>query len=378
MTLIEMLVAITLLSIVIGVAVGSMRQQSIVVALGNSQMRVLQNQRFTLATLEKDLRGTGVGVPLGQPFLVYADSMTIAFNANLVSENTGDLTESVYVDPSAGADASNAATLTDRFRIPGTSIFYPDTSYNVGAGNSPAETIIFNFARDSSTARTDDYVLYRQVNGLEREPVARGILRSGALPFFRYVRRVAPVGQAERLETIPSNRLLYHSARRHGSPADAGSVALIDSVRAVEINLRTTSGEQNATEQVRIVKRLVQLPNAGIARLSTCGSKPAFSGVITAQPGVLDSQPAITLGWNPAADESGGEHDVLRYVIWRKTDVADPWGDPHTSISVAGTASYQYEDRALEPNTQYFYAIAAQDCTPSLSTAILVNATTLP
>jgi prepilin-type N-terminal cleavage/methylation domain-containing protein len=374
-TLIEMLVAMTILSILVGVAFAFMRQQSEAVLRGSNQMRVLQNGRFALSMLEKDLRTAGVGIAAGQPFLVYADSQTIAFNADFVTRDVNERLSAVYVDSTAQPGGVSAATRAERFRIPGTEIWYPDTSYQSGAGNSPAETVIFFFSRDTSTARSDDYALYRQVNGLAPVPVARDLLKPAGLPFLRYHRRVAPPGQAERLDSIPASRLLHHSASMHPSPRDTGRAALVDSIRAVEINLRATSGEAGVFEQLETVKRLVQLPNVGVSRLVTCGARPALGGSLSAAGGLVGGVPAVTLTWPSASDERGGERDVLRYVIWRKRSAADPWGDPYTSLPVSGATSYRFDDTGVDPSTSYLYALAAQDCTPSLSGLITASGT---
>jgi hypothetical protein len=288
-----------------------------------------------------------------------------------------DRLSAVYIDSSAVAGSVSAATRANRFQIPGTSVFYPDTSYFSGGGNSPAETVVFFFALDAGTERVDDYALFRQVNDLAPVPVARDILKAPGFPFFRYHRRVSPAGQAERLDSIPAAQRLFHSARLHASPADVGSAALVDSVRAVEINLRATSGEVNRYEQTETVRRMVQLPNAGVSRLVTCGAKPALSGTLGAAGGLVAGLPAVILTWSSAADERGGERDVLRYVIWRKTSSAAPWGDPYTSLAVSGSATYRFEDTGVDPATTYYYALAAQDCTPALS-AMLTRSATSP
>jgi prepilin-type N-terminal cleavage/methylation domain-containing protein len=316
-TLIEMLVAMTILSIVVGTAFAFMRQQSIAVRLGENQMRVLQNHRFALDMLEKDLRTAGVGVATGQPFVVYADSHVVAFNADYATADPDDRLGAVYVDPTAPPAALSAATRATRFRLPRTDLFYPDTSYYFGGGNSPAETLIFFFARDSTTTRPDDYVLYRQVNHLAPEPVARDLLRAPGQPFFRYHRRLAPEGQAERFEPIPANRRLHHSAAVHASARDTGSVALVDSIRAVEINLRASSGSQDAYEQHETVRRLVPLPNVVSPRLTTCGARPAFAGPVSAQGVLVGGLPAVRLTWTRSPREVGGERVVLRDALWR-------------------------------------------------------------
>jgi hypothetical protein len=148
----------------------------------------------------------------------------------------------------------------------------------------------------------------------------------------------------------------------------------VDSIRAVEISVRATSGEVNRYEQQETVRRLVQLPNVGVSRLVTCGAKPALGVALAADGAIVGGVPAVTLTWSPAVDERGGERDVLRYVIWRKTNPADPWGDPYTSLAVNGAPTYRFDDTGVDASTNYLYALAAQDCTPSLSGMTTANA----
>ena len=80
-----------------------------------------------------------------------------------------------------------------------------------------------------------------------------------------------------------------------------------------------------------------------------------------------DDTPVVQLDWLPATDESIGEKDVIRYVLYRRSvPNTGIWGDPFLSIP-AGAASYTYEDATVQVGGTYQYAHAAQDCTPSLS-----------
>ena len=77
--------------------------------------------------------------------------------------------------------------------------------------------------------------------------------------------------------------------------------------------------------------------------------------------------PAVRLSWTPATDETTGEMDVIRYVLYRReVPNGGAWGDPFLSIP-AGAGSYTYDDASVTADSTYQYAHAAQDCTPSLS-----------
>ena len=75
----------------------------------------------------------------------------------------------------------------------------------------------------------------------------------------------------------------------------------------------------------------------------------------------------MVLGWNRAVDETGGESDVQAYVIWRRPAAAATWDEPLASVP-AGSVSPSFADQSARPGNAYTYAVAAQDCTPSLST----------
>jgi len=75
----------------------------------------------------------------------------------------------------------------------------------------------------------------------------------------------------------------------------------------------------------------------------------------------------VQLTWSPATDEAGGEADVARYVLWRREVGNTGWGDPYIAVP-AGQPGYSYQDAAVESGKAYEFALAAQDCTPSLST----------
>jgi hypothetical protein len=115
------------------------------------------------------------------------------------------------------------------------------------------------------------------------------------------------------------------------------------------------------------VSRIIDLPSAGFGIKMTCGDEPILGSPLNLQVVTPDGTPMVRLDWLPATDESVGEKDVIRYVLYRR-DVPNSgdWGDPFLSIP-AGAAGYTYDDATVEVGNTYQYAHAAQDCTPSLS-----------
>ena len=131
-----------------------------------------------------------------------------------------------------------------------------------------------------------------------------------------------------------------------------------------------------ANERVFTSTRTIWFANAGLATKQTCGDHPLLGGVgLTATAIMVNGSLAIRLAWSAATDETGGEKDVIRYVIYRANGPG-PLGDPHVSVP-AGNTSYSYIDYDVAPFNTYYYSIAAQDCTPSLSGAVTIAPITL-
>ncbi|HEX7051061.1 MAG TPA: prepilin-type N-terminal cleavage/methylation domain-containing protein [Longimicrobiales bacterium] len=379
-TLTELLIALVIFGVIMVGAFGMLHSQIAAFARGADRMNLLQNFRYAANVLEKDLRTAGSGVPLKQPYLVYAGPDLIAINVDYMTNDANDVF-AIYSDTAAPDELVHELTEARRFTFPGTLFQYPDTSYGSGPGLvSPAETILFFFAPDSTTTRTDDYVLYRQVNDAAMEIVARNLLRTDSLPFFEYVRIVAPPDTQAWLEDIAADDLpLAHAAPIHGSPTDTGRLAVIDSIRAVRVHFTATNGMTGEDERTGAISRLIRLRNAGLAAPRTCGDEPLMTTSIAAVPVTIagTGESAIELSWDPVADDGHGEGDVVRYVLWKRTATEVEWGDPFMSLP-AGETSYLYVDPRVEPGVTYTYALAAQDCTPSLSGLTASSPVTVP
>lgn len=379
LTLIELLIALIVFSVIVSAALGYMRAQSVAYRDGSERARSLQNLQFATGVLERDLRTAGSNVPDAQPILVYAGVDVVAFNADYTTNVEGDVW-AVYYDPDAPSGSVSALVQSRRSNIPHTTFAYPDTSYSAlgGAVNSPAETIVFYFELDDQTPRDDDYVLFRVVNGGAPELVARDLLQTTGETFFEYLWLRSPPDAAARVEEVPVAELpLKHSAPIHGSSADTGIFARIDSVKAVRVNFTTTNGRTGAAERTRSISRLVWLPNAGLAVKRTCGDAPILGVALSASPRLEDGEPVVELNWGQAVDEAGGESDATRYVIWRRTATQADWGDPYLSIP-AGQTAYAYTDMAVASGERFSYALAVQDCTPMLSALATTGLVTVP
>jgi len=366
MTLVEMMIAMVVFVIVLGAALAFLSRQSRAYRLGTERMEVLQNLRFAAGVLARDLRTAGANLPSQQPQIVYAGADVIAYNGDYTTNIAGD-PWAVYYDPDAPNGAVTALRTAQQITIPNTGTLYPTVNYEQAGVNSPAELQIFYFAADGSTARTDDFILFRQVNNGAPEMVARNLLRTGNTPFFQYFRLRTPNNAPAFIEQLPNGQVpVIHSAPLHQSPADVSPSALADSLHGTVVSFTATNGLTGARERRRALSRLVRFPNAGMATRQTCGDGPILGVALNATVVGGAGSEAVRLTWNRAVDEGGGERDVERYVIWRRIAGAASWGDPYRSFP-AGSASYQWDDQVVDPATTYEYALAAQDCTPTLS-----------
>ncbi len=376
-TLVELLITLVVFSAVMAGTLGFLRSQGREMSLGSDRMNAVQNLEFALTTMQQRLRAAGANLPDAQPALIYAGTNVVAFNADFATNLPND-PFAVYYDPDVPAGAVTALTKAQSITLPLTTVAYPDTSYLIGGINSPAETIIFFVAPDSSTARADDYALFEQVNGGPPSLVSRNIIGSPTTVYFEYY-RLTRVGGAISLDSLPAAKLpLRHSVPIHFALADTGAAAVIDSVRGIRVTFTVSNGQSGKAERRYTLVRFMELPNVGIATRRTCGDAPILGTTLTAS-GItqLDGKPAVRLAWNPATDEYGGEKDVVQYVIWRKRITDVTWGTPYLSLP-AGSPTYLYDDAAVTSGVTYQYQLAAADCTPSSSPTTTSAPVTIP
>ncbi len=377
MTLIEMLIAIVIFGFVMAGALTVLNAESRSFSLGSERVAMYQNGRFALNEMEKDLRTSGAGAPDIQPQMIYASDSVVVFNANYWTNTAGDV-EAVYYNPDAPDSAVMALRASTKITLPSTSIQYPDTNYLNGGVNSSAETISFYFRPDSSTARTDDYVIYRRVNTLRPEVVATNVLKTTGVPFFQYFRQVTPAGGGQAsLVKVTSGLPYRHTVPIHLSITDTGTASLIDSLRAVRVSFTVTNGESGTKERLRTLSRLIALPNVGLANTKSCGDAPIFAATPVASVALVSGDPVVTLTWAASVDESSGEKDVQRYVIWKRLMASSDWGDPYATVP-GGSTTYSFTDGSVTSGSSYYYAVAAQDCTPTLSALRTSNLIAIP
>ncbi len=375
-TLVELMIAMTVFLIVLGGVVKAIGSQSQGFRKGGDELGILQNLRYGVDQVEQDLRLAGANTVARQPTVDYAGASAFAFNADLVSNVVGDIS-AVYIDPNAPAGEVQAWSLATATAIPGSSpsFTYPKADYPTSA----AETVMFWFTLDTATTRTDDYMLMRRVNARPGEVLMRSVLPPTTGNFFRYYYENAPTGVNATLDSIPTAWYpLAHTAAVHGSLPDTGVLARIDLVRAVEMRYRVTNGRTGSDERIRDTDAMMVMPNAGVKKLSTCGDTPLFGNAVVAAWNAT-SPAGILVTWNRSVDQDSGEGDVIRYVIWRRVGVAGVWGDPLKSLAASqNTVTYSDKDTQVTSGISYQYRVAAQDCTPALSSQSTSNSVTVP
>lgn len=366
MTLLEMLLAMVTFLIVLAGVMGAIRGQMRGFTRGVDEGGILQNLRYGVDQLEQESRSAGANTADRQPPVVYASTVAFSFNADLVSDVPGDIS-TVYVDPTAPAGQVTAWPIASAGPIPGSapSFAWPLADY----GLSPAETITFWFELDPETPRADDYVLMRRVNQETSERLMRQVLAPlGGGPFFSYNYLNVPALGSSTMAAVPAGWLpLRHTAPLHGQLPDTGITARIDLLRTVTMSYRVTDSRPGALERIRAIETTLALPNVGVKKLMTCGSPPIFGPLVVPLLVVdpLTGQQRIDVTWNASVDDAAGEQDIIRYVIWRQIN-GGGWGDPDASIP-GGAAPYLFTDLGVTSGNSYTYAVAAQDCTPTLS-----------
>ncbi len=363
-TLIELLISMLLMMVIMAVTVQTFRRSSDLLASQAGSLEAQANARFAITSLDRDLRVAGIGTMPAQPTLVQASNTAITFNVDLVSRNPTDVF-AVYIDQSADSNATSAMRKSAAITLPNSSFTYPESTYYQSPGViGGAETISYYLAKDSTTALSNEYILWRRVNGTTPRVIARGIQFNPTDTVFQYFRVTGP----DTLAAVPTAQLpLYHYAAAHGSPADTGASAVLDSIRSVRVSIKAVYHDPKSGDVLRSLQTTIRLLNAGLAGRTSCGQTPVGVSVTATTSLLGAASPWVKLTWSASADDGGGENDVDLYVIYRRPDSLSVFTQPFTSVP-AGSSSYTFTDNQVTHGSRWIYGVAAQDCTPSTST----------
>ena len=381
-TILEMILSMSLMLAIIGMSTQLFRKQSGAVSSQYGTLDAQQNSRFALSSLDRELRMAGVNLPDNQPMIVAATATSIVFNSDLAANDTGDY-GAVYINPDVDSAAVGVMKPANRMTLPGTTMSYPDSLYRQNAGiQSNAETIMYWLSRDSTATASNEYLLFRRVNARPPRVVARNIVYNSGDTVFQYFK----ADTSGALTPVPVSKLpLVHTRPLHGGVADTSAFALIDSIRIVKVRFNSIFHDLKAKKDVtREIRATIRVMNAGLADHTTCGSPPiAVAPTATVVP-AGDSLPAtyVSIKWPKSTDDGAGEKDVERYTLYRRLTSVAAFDQPFASVP-AGTATgtppnYQFQDTDVITGQSWIYGVAAQDCTPTISTVGTTSAVTIP
>lgn len=360
-TIIELLVAMSVTLVIVAVAAPLYTAQTRAVNTTAGRTDATRSATFAVDAIEQDLRNTGVGAFDGQPFIVRSAIDAVSFNANMVTARTNDLV-AVFYDPDADSSALGALSPSTSVTLPNSSITYPTASYV-----SNAETISYYVKPDSGVspiAGGQKVILYRRVNRQPEEVIARNLIRTSTLPVFRYYKR-SPAGTLT--EVAGGSLPIYHSVAKHGTAADTGATAAIDSIAIVKVNLIAMYKDPRGATVIDTVVRDIRIANQGLLQRSQCGEVPLVPGSPLATIVPLGGLNAVKLDWSASTDELAGERDVEMYAVYRRVQGSLDWGEPIANVPGAGIAMLSYVDNTVSTATIYQFTITALDCTPAPS-----------
>ncbi|MDZ7630863.1 MAG: hypothetical protein U5K74_05760 [Gemmatimonadaceae bacterium] len=270
------------------------------------------------------------------PHLLRAATNAVSFNANMVTARTSDLV-AVFFDPDADSTALGALSPGTSVTLPNSSTVYPSVAYV-----SDAETISYYVTADTGASPLPGgqrVKLYRKVNRQPDELIARNLIQTTSLPVFRYFKR-SPAGVLS--EVTGGSLPLYHSTPRHGSSADTGATAVIDSIALVKVSLIAMYKDPRGSTVIDTVRRDIRIANQGLLQRSQCGETPIAPGTPALSIVMLSGVNVVRLIWNASTDELAGERDVEMYAVYRRVFGAADWGEPLSNVPGAGLPTLQY------------------------------------
>jgi prepilin-type N-terminal cleavage/methylation domain-containing protein len=382
LTLVELLISMTVLAIIMAAAVGYFRQQLAQLSMSAGRSTALQTAEFVGNAIDRDLRVAGAGVLQTQPMLVYADAQAITFNADLVSNQPGDI---AAVATDSDIDAAATGGLTQTITLPLNGGSYPLTTYQTAAGvAAPAQTISYYIAPDSTSTLANAAVMMRRVNADSAQVVADGLIVPPEAVVFSYL--IKDTLNANQLDSVGSgqsamsayNVPLVHVAV-HGSATDTGASGVIDFIRVVHVHLISRYHDTRHNRDVTdTVMRSIRPLNAGLINNPSCGLQPIAVASATAVLATISGLPTVTVTFPASADQTGGQHSVDRYLVYRRRSDSTFVAPFYTTPAVATTYTITDTSMPAVAGFAYYYGIIAQDCSPTNSPMASSNGVVLP
>ncbi len=351
-SMVEMIFAVSITVLVFAIAVPFFRAQTRAMDAGAGRMDAFQSARYAVARIEADLRLAGGDI--GQPVIVQAAPLAIAFNANRVGRTTTTDPNASYWDSSYDTLWTQSWMVSRAGPLRTASKTYPTAAYTDPSGSTgKAETIQYYLLPDTAGGNTNLYVLYRRVNDRDSTLVTRNLyLASDSNFFFRYY----SVNASGTTSAIANASLpIYWD----------DSLSRADSVTAVQ--LRVTGRFWDSRNRVNIYRNLyatVKLRNALQLFSARCGAVPATpdSLGVTVENAPAGQKLDVRLGWSGVAGDSTAPRDVRQYVLYRRLSGATTWTPIGSRPAVRGSA-YRFQDFDVPVVAgTYEYGVAARDC----------------
>lgn len=344
-TVVEIIVAMSLTLAVFAITMPFLRTQTRALGAAAGRLDADQIARYALRAIDADLRQAAADE--GQPLLVLAGPMAIAFNANLLAADTADA-GARDIETGAATTLTESWRLTDAAVLPRTARAYPDQDHFAPDGGiSHIETISYFLHPDTISGRSDLYVLYRRVNARDSVALVRAVHVPADSAFFSYER---PVGGV--LTRIAAARLpLYWDS------------TAIDSIRSVGIRAAGYFRERlTGDETIRTVYWTTSLPNAPGRTGSPCGNAPDAPDWLNVNVRTNSVPYRVEVEWDASDDDAGGEEDVQRYVLqWREDGGSDPW-TPIATVPATQDGSYTWHHAPGRVVGSHEYGVRAIDC----------------
>jgi prepilin-type N-terminal cleavage/methylation domain-containing protein len=372
-SLIEVMISLIVLSLIMGSAVALLRSQTRAFALGGAKADMFQNGRYVVTTVERMVRTLGAGVAGAQPMIVYGNNDVMAFNADYAETDTTSMRWAVYFNPDQDTLAAVAWDSANAGVIPNSSYTYPTQNYRLANGaTGSAETIVLYFSLDASTARTDDYTLNLRFNDRTAEVVARNILADPARPFIEY----HMVSGGNLVQATGTNLPLIRKALTPVmTTAESLSAQRPDSVRAIRLSYRITNGQTGAAQKLLSMSTMIQVPNNGLPQPIVCGRTPLGPNTFNVAPDTVPGSGIVNLTWTRSPDHGGGEQDIQQYLLYsRHLEIPAPDWDLVTYVRADTGSTWTFPAGGYTPDSTYEFAVAAQDCTPFISSMSVANA----
>lgn len=351
-----MLVAMTLTMLVFAITIPLFRAQARAVGAGAGRLDALQNARYAVGRIDRELRLAG-GV-FGQPTIVQAAPLAITFNANLYGQSSTADPNAEYFDATLDTLTTESFQLSAARALPtSASKNYPTATYTDSNGvRSRAETITFYLVADATSGRSDIYNLYRRVNAKDSTLITSNLwIPADTGYFFKYHRKAAS-GTVSEIANA-SLPLYWDDATR-----------TIDSIAVVEIRAAGWHYSARDDEHIfRTVYSKTSIPNVGALTARSCGAAPApATGVTATVTNNSGGSPVkVTIAWTASTDDATGAADVKAYYVGRRLSAGSVW-TMVGNFPARGTGSYSFDDGALAPGT-WVYGVRAMDCGPAWS-----------